>query len=104
MAENEYVTVQVHNEFAKRIDQENDRQNHRLTALEENFSMVQALAVSTEKLAVNMETMAKELAKQGSKLDELEAKPAKRWDLVVTTVIAGILGALVTLVTRGFLT
>lgn len=103
MAENEYVTVQVHNEFAKRIDQENDRQNHRLTALEENFSMVQALAVSTEKLAVNMETMAKELAKQGSKLDELEAKPAKRWDLVVTTVIAGILGALVTLVTRGFI-
>lgn len=103
MAENEYVTVQVHNEFAKRIDQENDRQNHRLTALEENFSMVQALAVSTEKLAVNMETMAKELAKQGSKLDELEAKPAKRWDLVVTTVIAGILGALVTLITRGFL-
>ena len=64
--------------------------------------MVQALCVSTEKLAVNMEVMAKELAKQGSKLSELEMKPAQRWDLVITTAIAGILGALITLITRGF--
>lgn len=102
MAE-EYLTMQVHNEFARRIDQENDRQNHRITALEENFSMVQALAISTEKLATNMESMAKELARQGTKLSELEMKPAQRWDLVVTTVIAGILGALITLATRGLI-
>lgn len=103
MAENEYVTVQEHNEFAKRIDQENERQNHRLSALEEHFAMVQSLAVSTEKLAVNMEVMAKELAKQGNKLNEIEMKPAKRWDLVITTVIAGVFGALVTIVMKGLL-
>ena len=65
--------------------------------------MVQALAISTEKLATNMESMAKELARQGNKLSELEMKPAQRWDLVVTTVIAGILGALITLATRGLM-
>ncbi len=100
MAE-EFVTMSMHDEFAKRIDQENDRQNHRITELEKNFQMVQTLAVSTEKLAMNMEIMAKELTSQGAKLNALEMKPAQRWDLVVTTIIAGILGAIVTLATRG---
>lgn len=99
----EFVTLQVHNEFAKRIDAENERQNRRLSQVEDHLSMVQTLCVSYEKLAVNMEAMTKELAKQGQKLDDLEKKPAQRWDLVVTTVIAGIIGAVVTLITRGFL-
>lgn len=99
----EFVTFQVHNEFAKRIDQENERQNHRIGQLEEQFAMIQTLCVSYEKLAVNVEAMTKELTKQGAKLSDLEKKPAQRWDLVVTTVIAGIIGAIVTLITRGFL-
>lgn len=94
MAE-EFVTLQVHQEFAKRIDEENTRQNHRLSDLEKNFAMIQTLAISTEKLALNMEIMAKEVAKQGSRLEVLELKPVKRWELVITTIITGIVGAIV---------
>lgn len=102
MAEN-YVLLEVHNEFAKRMEEEDERQNHRLTDLEEHFKIVTNLVVSTEKLALSMESMAKELARQGAKLNDLEMKPAKRWDLLITTIITGIAGALIGVVVGGWL-
>ena len=102
MAEN-YVLLEVHNEFAKRMEEEDERQNHRISDLEEHFKIVTNLVVSTEKLALSMESMAKELARQGAKLDDLEMKPAKRWDLIVTTIITGIAGAVVGIVVGGWL-
>lgn len=102
MAEN-YVLLEVHNEFAKRMEEEDERQNHRITDLEEHFKIVTNLVVSTEKLALSMESMAKELARQGAKLNDLEMKPAKRWDLIVSTIITGIAGAVVGIVVGGWL-
>lgn len=102
MAEN-YVLLEVHNEFAKRMEEEDIRQNHRISDLEEHFKIVTNLVVSTEKLALSMESMAKELARQGAKLNDLEMKPAKRWDLIVTTIITGIAGAVVGIVVGGWL-
>lgn len=102
MAEN-YVLLEVHNEFAKRMEEEDERQNHRISDLEEHFKIVTNLVVSTEKLALSMESMAKELARQGVKLNDLEMKPAKRWDLLITTIITGIAGALIGVVVGGWL-
>lgn len=102
MAE-EFVSISMHNEFAKRMEEEDIRQNHRISDLEEHFKIVTNLVVSTEKLALSMESMAKELARQGAKLNDLEMKPAKRWDLIVSTIITGIAGAVVGLVVGGWL-
>ena len=102
MAE-EFLSIQVHNEFAKRIDEENTRQNHRIQSLEDNFEVVQELIVSTRELALSMQTMAKELEKQGNCLRELEFKPVKRWELVVTSLITGIIGAFVGIIIKGWL-
>jgi hypothetical protein len=102
MAEN-YVLLEVHNEFAKRMEEEDERQNHRISDLEEHFKIVTNLVVSTEKLALSMESMAKELARQGAKLNDLEMKPAKRWDLLITTIITGIAGAMIGVVVGGWL-
>lgn len=102
MAE-EFLSIQVHNEFAKRIDEENTRQNHRIQSLEDNFEVVQELVVSTRELALSMQTMAKELEKQGNCLRELEFKPVKRWELVVTSLITGIIGAFVGIIIKGWL-
>lgn len=102
MAE-EFISVQVHNEFAKRIEDENVRQNHRITELEQNFKVVQDLVISTKELALSMETMAKELEKQGACLRELEFKPVKRWELVVTSIITGIVGAIIGMMLKGLL-
>ena len=99
----EYISVAMHNEFAKRIDEENTRQNHRITDLEHNFKVVQELVVSTRELAISMETMAKELEKQGTCLRELEFKPVKRWELVVTSIITGFVGAILGMLLKGWM-
>ena len=88
----EFVTKAVHEEFAKRIDEENDRQNHRISILETGQAQISELVASVKVLAVNMETMSKELSKQGERLAEIEEKPAKRWETVVACIITGILG------------
>ena len=50
-----------------------------------------------------METMARELARQGTKLNDLEMKPAKRWDLIITSIITGLAGAFIGLLLKGFM-
>lgn len=97
----EFVTKAVHEEFAKRIDEENTRQNHRLTILETGQAQINELVSSVKVLAVNMETMSKELSKQGERLAEIEGKPAKRWDTVVACIITGILGFVLNMLLSG---
>ena len=102
MAEPSYVTQNEFNLATKRIDEENKRQNERLQSLETNYAIVNQLSIHMERLASNMEAMAKELARQGTKLDDLEMKPAKRWDLIITSIITGIVGALLGMMLKGW--
>ena len=97
----EFVTKAVHDEFAKRIDEENTRQNHRLTILENGQAQIGELVSSVKVLAVNMDTMSKELAKQGDKLAEIEGKPAKRWETIVACILTGIVGFLLNMILSG---
>lgn len=97
----DYVTKAVHDEFAKRIDEENDRQNHRLSVLETGQAQINELVASVKVLAVNMETMSRELSKQGDRLNEIEGRPAKRWETVVACIITGILGFILNFLLSG---
>ena len=97
----EYVTKAVHEEFAKRIDEENDRQNHRLSILETGQAQIGELVSSVKVLAVNMDTMSKELQKQGDRLAEIEGKPAKRWETVIACILTGIVGFLLNMALAG---
>ncbi len=77
-------------EFAaevKRIDDENDRQNHRLQKLEDVVTNINDLTVAVKELAVNMESMQKELEKQGKRLEAIEAEPGDNWKALVRTII-----------------
>ena len=95
----EYVTIEVHNEFARRVDDENTRQNHRLSELEKTVKEINRLTVSVEKMAVSMELMANELKEQGSRLEKIEQEPADKWKnavwIVVSALIAAGIGALI---------
>lgn len=97
----EFVTKAVHDEFAKRIDEENDRQNHRISILETGQAQINELVSSVKVLAVNMEAMSKELQKQGERLSEIEGKPAKKWDTAVACIITGILGFVLNMLLSG---
>lgn len=96
MSEQEYLTLQVHKEFAERIDAEEHRQNKRLDKLEESIFQIGELTTSVKVMANNMENMAKEQAKQGERLQAIEDVPAKNWEKLVWAIagalIAGIIG------------
>lgn len=98
-----YVTVDVHAEFARRVDDENDRQNVRIDALEKGLREIGKITVNVEVLATNIQAMTDEIKKQGARLEAIEQKPAKRWDAVVGAIITGIVGVLLGLISAGIL-
>lgn len=77
-----------------RLNDENVRQNHRIDTLEREIAEVRSIAVSVERLAINMDNMLSELKKQGEKIDKLEAEPADNWMLAKRAVISTVVGAL----------
>lgn len=98
----DYITRNEHQEFAHRVDAENNRQNKRIDELEQSIKQIGAIAINVEKLAVNMENMTNELKKQGDRLDDIESKPGKKWEnlswLLVSSLVTGIIGYALALV------
>lgn len=101
MGEQSYVTQEEHREFVKRMENENDRQNHRLGILEQGLAQINDLSTSVKVLAVNMENMVNEQRKQGEKLSEIEGIPKKKWETLVYAILAAIGSALVTAALAG---
>ena len=97
----EFVTLEVHTEFAKRIEAEDNRQNKRIERLEEGQMQIGKLITSVEVLATNIKTMSEEISKQGKRLEEIETTPRKRWETIVACVITGLVGAAITALVSG---
>lgn len=94
--EQEFLTRREHEEFARRMESENarikdenDRQNKRIGVVEESVKEFNKLAMQIERIAVSIQQMTEEISKQGARLEQIESKPAKRWD----ALIGGIIGA-----------
>lgn len=94
-----YMTLEVHKEFARRIDAENERQNRRIQLLEETMRQINDLTVSVREMAVSMKSMLEEQKAQGDRLEALEKEPAESHRqikmAVITSVISAIVGAVV---------
>ena len=91
----EFVSLELHKEYAQRMEDEHKRMNRRLEAVEEAVKENQSLTVSVEKLATNMGYMANEQKKQGERLEKLEKLPADRWEKVVNAIMTAIVGGVV---------
>lgn len=91
-----YITVELHDEFVKRMEDEHNRQNHRITNLEKFSEQNNQLLISINNLATSMENMQKELAKQGGRLEILESRDGEKWRKVVSHGIAVAVGIIIT--------
>ena len=89
------ISRKEHEEFARRMEDEHKRVNHRLNDLEDTVGQIGELTASVEKLALSVESMAKSQTKQEDRLEELESRDGKMWrkvsSYVLTTVIAAVL-------------
>ena len=90
--DHEYLPMAVHEEYARRMEDEHERQNKRIGNLEKKVEDVGALTASVASLAKSVEQMAKTQEKQGQRLEALEQKPAKRWDSLVDKAIWAFVG------------
>ena len=80
----------MHEEFARRIEDENRRQNRRIDNLENSVKAFGEIANSVNRLAINMETMTTELSRQGERLETLEKKPGDSWNAILRSILTGI--------------
>ncbi len=86
----EYLLVQVHEEFAKRVEEENARQNHRIAEMEKTVGKISDLTISINNLATSINSMAKEQKKQGERLENLEGVPVKNWNTVKVAILTAV--------------
>lgn len=86
------ITRAEHDEFRKRLEEENKRQDKRIELLEESVREMWALTTSVEKLAQSMESMVKEQEKQGKRLEVLEGRDGEMWRKVVGYVVTAVIG------------
>lgn len=88
----DYISRKEHEEFCKRMEEEDHRQNRRIEILEESNKQLVTLTSSVEKLAVNMENMLKVQNQQGERLEELEGRDGEMWRKVTGYIITAVVG------------
>lgn len=98
----EYVRKDVHEEFVKRMEEEDNRQNHRISKLELAIESISSIATSVERLATNMEHMVREQARQGENLNDqserirkLEDRDGEIWRKVVSHIVISVVSIVI---------
>lgn len=82
-----------HNEFVKRMEEHNSRQDARIKKLEELVDKISVLSTSIEKMANNMENMFNEQVSQGERLEKLESRDGEKWRELIKYVLTLVIGA-----------
>lgn len=90
-----YVTMELHEEYAKRMDEEHKRQNYRIDKLEKDVEKNNKLVVSVEKLAISVQLMVEEQKAQGERLDTLESRDGEMWRKVLGYAITTLVGIVI---------
>ena len=83
-------------EFAQRLQSVEDharRNEGRIKKLESETNVIHQLATSVAVMAEQMKSMNTKVDTMTEKVTELEAKPAKRWDALVASIISVVVGA-----------
>ena len=94
------ITRAEHEEFRRRLEEENRRQDKRIELLEDNMRELNQLTASVGKLAASVESMVKEQEKQGKRLETLEGRDGELWRKVVGYVVTAVVGIVVGFIFR----
>ena len=86
-----------HEEFAKRIDAQEKRQDKRLEMLENTVREIGALTLSVQRLAQSLESMVEEQERQGRRLQALEDRDGEKWRKLMGYIATALTSGAVTL-------
>ena len=93
--DNNTISRAEHDEFVRRMDEANHRQDERLEALEKTVEQIHALTVAVEKLAQSVSSMAKAQEEHGKRLETIEERDGEMWRKVVSYGVTAIVGGVV---------
>lgn len=89
------ITRAEHEEFARRQDEENKRQNRRIDLLEESTKQIGELTASVQKLALSIESMVKEQGQHEKRLETLESRDGEKWRKVTGYIVTAVVGIVI---------
>lgn len=92
----EFLRMELHEEYARRMEDEHKRQNRRIELLEQATEQNHKLLASVERLALSMENMQREQREQGERLEILESRDGEMWRKMVWHMITVIITAGIT--------
>ena len=94
----EPISRAEHEEFSRRLEDWNKRQDKRLELLEDNVREIGTLTASIERLTISVQSMVKEQERQGKRLETLEGRDGAKWrklmGYIVSALVAGVVGFL----------
>ena len=97
-----YLLKVEHDEFAKRIEEENIRTHHRLKHLEDQEKMqteilltIKELTMETRDLRTETKDLKTAVLRQGERLETLENQDGETWKKVKWYVLTVVLGAFI---------
>lgn len=91
----DYISRQEHNEFCKRMEEEDHRQNRRIDLLEENVLEIGQLTTTVAKLAMNMESVLDTQRQQDKRIETLESRDGEKWRQVTGYIITAVVGIII---------
>ena len=84
------------------------RQEEQIKGLARRMDNLEKLTESVNKLAISVERLTAQQAATDTQIEtltgdvnEIKAKPAKRWDTVIAAIISALIGAGITLLIKG---
>jgi tetrahydromethanopterin S-methyltransferase subunit G len=68
--------------------------HHRLDKLETDIGEIKELTIAVKEIAMETKANREDVNKMNERLENIEQKPAKNWDKVITTIIGTVVGAI----------
>ena len=92
----DYITRPEHEEFKKRLESEETRQNRRLDAVETRVDKLIDMQASLAVMQAGIDSISASVKRIGDEVDALKAEPADKWKKATWIVVTVIITAAVT--------
>ena len=92
----DYITRPEHEEFKKRLEGEETRQNRRLEVIENRVDKLIDMQASLAVMQAGIDSISQEVKRIGAEVDSIRQEPADKWKKAVWIVVTVILTAAVT--------
>lgn len=97
----DYITRPEHEEFKKRLENEESRQNKRLDIMETRIDKLTEMQTALAVMQADISSISQDVKKIGEEVDSIQQEPADKWKKAVWIVITVIITAVVTYFIKG---